>query len=184
MDAFARFGQSIIVHGRTTFRVELLEALSRDERGPTTLPGVGLSLWRGSGHWQVATRLYGTFSLEASGSKKAALEILAGADGCLAYELFEKDFWTPYGAACAGVQFVEFAGRIHPDAPSPVRAHDVNFAPSLRLGVRLFRYHAFDLDLFTQAYLPLSNAKDIDGILLPANGLYTPSVMGGLAVGF
>ena len=114
----------------------------------------------------------------------AALEVLAGVDGCLVHELYDKEFWTPYGAACAGVQYFQFVGREHTGAPTAARAHDVGIAPALRLGARFFRWHSFGFDLFAEGYLPVSAAQDIDGVLLSSKGLYTPSVQIGLGIGF
>jgi hypothetical protein len=184
LNALQRFGQAVLLRGRSSFRFELFDAVSRDERGPTTLPGIGFHLARGSGNWQIALRLYGAYSFDRGEHGDAALEVLAGADGCLVYELYDKEFWTPYGGACAGVQYFQFVGREHAGAPTAARAHDVGIAPALRLGARFFRWHSFDLDLFAEGYLPLSPAQDIDGVLLSSKGLYAPSVQVGLGIGF
>jgi hypothetical protein len=184
LNALQRFGRSILVRGRFTFRVELFETISRDEEGPATLPGIGLTLARGSGHWQVFARTYAAASFQQPEGTSAALQTMAGLDVGITYEFIEKGFWSPYASVAGGVQMMRFVGRNHPNAPSLADVIDAGAAASMRGGVRFFRWHNFDLDLFAQGYLPISAAKDIDGVLLPPKGIYAPSLQIGVGVGF
>ncbi len=183
LSAVQRFGQSIIVRGRFIFRMELFETISAGEQrghgaraGPRpdarlgSLAGPRQVLWRGS-----PTSVTGT---------DRALQAMAGVDGGLTYELFDKAVWSPYVSGCAGVSFVRYIGREQAQSAQVSHLNDIGATLSARVGVRFFRWYNFDLDLFAQGYLPLYITKDVDGALFSEAGLYTPSLQIGLGVGF
>jgi hypothetical protein len=185
LDAVQRFGQAIIIHGRTAYRLESFEAVSRSGTGIVTIPGLALGVTRGSGNLQVLGRLYGGGAPGDTAGTDQALQVMAGLDAGLTFELFDnKAMWTPYVSGCAGVQFVRYAGREHAADTFLTYVDDIGATLSARLGVRFFRGYDFDLDLFAQAYVPLFVTKDVDNGFFGAAGLYTPSVQLGLGVGF
>jgi hypothetical protein len=184
MDALQRFGQIILVRGHLTFRLELFGALSRSGTGAVSVPGIALGVTRGSGHWQVLGRLYGGGVPGSTPGAEQALQVLAGVDGGITYELFDKASWTPYVSGCAGVQFFRYAGREKATDTNLTYVNDAVPTLSARVGARFFRWYSFDLDLFAQGYVPLSLTKDVDSGFFGGPGLYTPSLQLGLGVGF
>ena len=184
LNALQRLGLSILVRGRFMFRMELFEAISRSGTGPVAVPGLALGLTRGSGSLQVLGRLYGAGTPGSTPGTDQALQALAGVDGGLTYELFDKASWSPYVSGCAGVQFVRYAGREHAKDTTLTYVNDVGATLSARVGARFFRWYSFDLDLFAQGYVPLFVTKDVDSGFFGGTGLYTPSVQLGLGVGF
>lgn len=179
-----RLGHSVGVHGRFAFRVEIFEALSRGGTNAVFAPGAAIGLTRGSGHWQVLGRAYFGGSPGAIPGTDRALQVITGLDGGLSFEVLEKAFASPYVAACAGAQFLRFGGREQANGARVDHVNHLGVTASLRLGVRMFRWHTFDLDVFTQGYLPLFITRDADGALFSDGGLYTPSVQAGIGVGF
>jgi hypothetical protein len=185
LNALQRFGQAILVHGRTRFRLELFDAVSRSGTGPVTVPGLALGVTRGSGNLQVLGRLYGGGVPGETAGTDQALQAMAGVDGGITVELFpNKANWSPYVSGCGGVQFVRYAGHEHAGDASLTYVNDVGATLSARVGVRFFRGYDFDLDIFTQGYVPLFVTKDVDSGFFGGAGLYTPSVQVGLGVGF
>lgn len=183
-DKLQRLGHSIGVRGRTTFRMELFEAVSRAETNAVFSPGVAFGVTRGSGYWQVLGRGYlGGWPASAPRTERA-LQAIAGADGGLTFEPLEKAFASPYVSACLGVQYLRFVGREQPMDTRVAFVNHLGLSASARLGVRFFRWNHFDLDLFAQGYLPFFVTKDVDGSLFGEGGLYTPSLQLGLGVGF
>jgi hypothetical protein len=184
MDALQRFGQMILVRGRLAFRLEVFEAISRSGTGPVTVPGIALGVTRGSGHLQVLGRMYGGGAPGSTPGTDQALQVLAGIDGGLTYEIFDKASWSPYVSACAGAQFVRYVGREKATDTALTHVNDVGATLSARLGARFFRWYTFDLDLFAQGYVPLFLTKDVDSGFFGGKGLYTPGLQLGLGVGF
>lgn len=179
-----RLGRSIGVQGRSSFRMEFFEAISRAGTNAVFSPGVALGLTRGSGHWQVLGRAYlGGWPAGVPRTDRA-LQVITGADGGLTFELLEKAFASPYLSACLGVQYLRFVGREQPMDKRAAFVNHLGVSASVRLGARFFRWNRFDLDLFAQGYLPFFVTKDVDGSLFGEKGLYTPSVQLGLGVGF
>jgi hypothetical protein len=184
LSAVQRFGQSIVVRGRFIFRMELFETISRGGNNVVTVPGMALGLTRGWDHWQVLGRFYGGGSPTSVTGTDRALQAMAGVDGGLTYELFDKALWSPYVSGCAGVSFVRYIGREQAQSARISHVNDIGATLSARAGARFFRWYNFDLDLFAQGYLPLYVTKDVDGALFSEAGLYTPSLQIGLGVGF
>ncbi len=180
-DAMQRFAHSVLKNGVFKLRVELFEAVSNGGSAPAFGSGAAVAVTRGSGHWQVLARMYGGGALPPNRGRAPVLEVMAGADAGLTYELWERDLWSPYVSGCAGVSFVRYAARDQGGAFAA--AQHVGAALSLRGGVRLLRASRFDLDLFAQAYLPLFLTSDDDGSLF-TKPIYTPTVQLGIGVGF
>lgn len=179
-----RLGHSIGVRGRSSFRLELFEAISRGGTNAVFSPGLAFGMTRGSGHWQVLGRAYlGGFPAAVPRTDRT-LQVITGADGGLTFELLEKAFASPYLSACLGVQYLRYAGRERPTDKRVEIVNDLGLSVSARLGVRFFRWNHFDLDVFAQGYLPLFLTRDVDGALFGEKGLYTPSLQLGLGVGF
>jgi hypothetical protein len=178
-----RLGHSVGVAGRWQFRFEIFEALTRAPNA-TTAPGLAFGITRGSGNWQVLGRLYGGGLPGGVEGMNRQLQIFTGADAGLTYEFLEKDFASPYVSACLGAQFLRFSGHKTAKAENLVYQSRLGLTASARAGVRFFRWHSFDLDLFVQGYLPLFLTRDPDGLLFSDAGIYTPSLQAGLGVGF
>jgi hypothetical protein len=182
--AVQRLGLSLGVRARTNIRLELFEVTARGGTNTVFAPGMALGMTRGSGNWQVLGRLYfGSWPAAVPGTDRA-LQAIAGIDGGLTYEFLEKDFWSPYVSACLGGQFLRYGGRELATDTKLAHVNHLGLAASARAGVRFFRWHGFDLDVFAQGYLPLFVTRDADGALFGDQGLYTPSVQLGLGVGF
>lgn len=181
--ALQRLGHSIGVAGRWQVRLEIFETLSRAPN-PVFTPGLAVGATRGSGHWQVMGRVYGGGLPASVAGMDRMLQIHAGVDAGLTYEFLEKAFASPYVSACLGAQFLRFAGRQKSTDDHLLYQGRLGLTTSARAGVRFFRWHAFDLDLFVQGYLPLFLTRDPDGLLFSDAGLYTPSLQAGLGVGF
>jgi hypothetical protein len=182
--AVQRLGHSIGVRGKTTFRLELFEAISRGGDKAVYAPGLALGITRGSGNWQVLGRLYGGSWPVRTPGTEPALQLVTGADGGLTFELLEKAFASPYVSACLGVQFLRFVGREHVGDAKLAGVNHLGLAGSIRAGVRVLRWTSFDLDLFAQGYLPLFVTRDADGALFGDKGVYTPVLQLGIGVGF
>jgi hypothetical protein len=178
-----RLGHSIGVAGRWQFRLEIFETISRAPNAVFT-PGLAVGATRGSGNWQVLGRLYGGGLPASVEGTSRMLQLDVGADVGLTYELFEKAFASPYLSGCLGGQFLRFAGRQKATDKSLLYQGRLGLTASARAGVRFFRWHAFDLDVFVQGYLPLFLTRDPDGLLFSDAGLYTPSLQAGVGVGF
>ena len=179
-----RLGHSIGVRGRTSFRLELFEAISRAGTNAVFSPGLAFGVTRGSGSWQVLGRAYLGGWPAAVPRVERALQVITGADGGLTFELLEKAFASPYLSACLGVQYLRYAGREQPKDTRATFVNHLGLTVSARLGARFFRWNHFDLDPFAQGYLPLFITRDADGRLFGEDGLYTPSLQLGLGVGF
>jgi len=184
LDALQRFGHAILVRGRLAFRLELFEAVSRGGTNVVSAPGLALGVTRGSGHWQVIGRAYGGGTPGSAPGLDRALQVFAGIDGGVAYELFDRDAWSPYVAALGGVELVRYVGRVQASDTGLTPVTDIGATLSARLGARFFRTSNFDLDLFAQGYLPLFVTKDVDSGFFGTSGLYTPTLQIGLGVGF
>jgi hypothetical protein len=184
LNELQRLGRSITVWGRWMFRVELFEMATAGGTNAVFTPGVGLMMTRGYENWQVFGRLYAGGKPDATPGPLRDLPFAAGFDGGLSYELWDKSFASPYVSTGLGVQYLYFSGPDGAHKKQAAYASLAGVALSVRLGVRFFRWHAFDLDLFAQGYLPVSTATDVDGVLFGDAGGYTPSVQAGLGVGF
>jgi hypothetical protein len=179
-----RLGHSVTVWGRWMFRAEVFELAAAGGNSGVFAPGLGLMMTRGAANWQVFARLYGAGKPLASAGSARDLPFAAGFDGGLTYEFFDKSFASPYLSTGLGVQYLRFTGPDSVNKTQSAYASLAGVALSVRAGVRFFRWHSFDVDLFAQGYLPVSTATDIDGVLFGESGGYTPSVQVGLGVGF
>jgi hypothetical protein len=172
---------SILRRGHNRYRLELFQLVARSGAGAVSIPGGGLSFTRGADHWQVFGRLYFGGS-PGTAVEGRLLKICAGGDAGLTYELSARANTSLYFSAAAGVQLLDFEGRLDPGDPDSLdTVIRVGATLSGRVGVRLFRANNFDLDLFAMGYLPLFNTRDPDSALMDS---YTPSLLLGLGVGF
>lgn len=172
---------SILRRGHNRYRLELFQVVARSGAGAVSVPGGALSFTRGADHWQVFGRLYfgGTPGEAVEGR---LLKIFAGGDAGLTFELSARANTSLYFSAGAGVQLLDFEGRLDPGDPDSLETViRVGATLSGRAGVRLFRANDFDLDLFAIGYLPLFKTADPDSTLMDS---YTPSLLLGLGVGF
>jgi hypothetical protein len=179
-----RLGHSIGVRGRNTWRFEVFEAMSRGGSNVVFATGGAFAVTRGADHWQVLARLYLAGWPGRPAGMDRVLQVMTGADAGLAYEFLPRASWSPYLGACAGLQYLRYAGREGPTDATLSYINQFGVTVGARAGVRFFRFHDFDLDLFAQGYLPLFLTKDQDGALYGEKGLYTPALQMGLGVGF
>lgn len=179
-----RMGLSIGRRGRTAWRVEMFEVVSRAPHAVFATGGA-LGMSRGSGHWQLLARAYAAGSADRARGEDRALRALAGAEVGLAWESHEREDWTFYAGLSLGLQYLRFEGRIGPADGGRLEAiNEVTGALGARLGFRFLRTRGFDLDLFVLGHLPVTATHDEDVPLWGDSGLYTPSLQLGLGVGF
>ncbi|HOX47431.1 MAG TPA: hypothetical protein PK668_27805 [Myxococcota bacterium] len=185
LSAVERLSRSIGQGGRNTWRVEMFEVLTRSP-GLAFATGGAIGMTRGSGHWQILARAYGAGSAERARGETRVLRGLAGADVGLAWESHAREDWTFYAGVSLGLQFLRFEGLLEQGAgeTSMESVNQVTGALGLRVGMRFFRTHDFDCDVFAMGYLPVTATDDKDVLLWGEGGLYTPSLQLGLGVGF
>ncbi len=185
LSAVERMGHSIGQAGRTAWRLELFEVVTRAP-GAAFATGGAFGVTRGSGHWQILARAYGAGGAERPRGDGRVLRGLAGADVGLAWESHAREDWTFYAGLSLGLQFLRFEGRLEDGSgePSLEAVNQVTGALGLRVGMRFFRTHDFDCDVFAMGYLPVTATNDKDVPLWGEGGLYTPSLQLGLGVGF
>ncbi|MBN2495457.1 MAG: hypothetical protein JXR96_12755 [Deltaproteobacteria bacterium] len=180
-----RASHSIIVQGTNTYRFELFQTVGRGGHGAVFAPGAAFSMARGSGHWQVIARIHAAGWHDSLRGDEQVLRAAAGADGQVAYELSALSAASFYASAGLGLQYQRYEGLLNPaddDSRDVVNCFLVGLVA--RVGVRFFRYHDFDCDLFAAGFIPFHPAKDVDSLLFGESGLYTPSLQVGLGVGF
>jgi hypothetical protein len=182
LSALQRAARSVLRRGHTFLRLELYQTIAGSDQGASFAPGGAVSLARCGEQLQVFARLYLAGLPGGIGGSDRALRIQTGGEGGVGYELSARSSASFYVALAAGVQYLRYEGRARPAEPGSLEIADkLGFAFSGRLGVRLFRTHDFDLDLFAHAYLPLFRTSDPDAEILDR---YTPSLQLGVGVGF
>jgi len=135
----------------------------------------------GASHWRVYSRIY-VAGNPSDTVDRVLLKLSLGGDVGLTYELSTQSTQSFYISSGFGAQLLAYKGRLDPkNAGSEESAYRLGATFSLRVGYRLFRASNFDLDLFTQGYLPLFMTRDPDSSLVDA---YTPSFVAGVGVGF
>lgn len=183
LSAMERAKHNVLVRGANTWRFELFESAYRTGAGASFAPGGAFGVTRGAGHWQVLLRVFFLGRPGAPEGEKPAVQIAAGADAGLTYELSALASATPYLSIGLGLQYMRFQGRV---ASIGGAVDEVDaFAPHGfgRIGVRLLRYCDFDLDLYLAGYLPMMASRETDRALF-ADGRWTPSAQMGIGVGF
>ncbi|MCK5800779.1 MAG: hypothetical protein KAI47_26510 [Deltaproteobacteria bacterium] len=172
---------SILKRGHNRYRVELFQILTTNGDEALGLPGAAFAISRGSKHWRVFSRIYFGGDPQKAVARKL-LKACLGADVGLTYEFSARDTGSFYLSAGFGAQLLYYEGRLTPKDPSSqTSAHKLGATFSLRVGYRLFRASDFDIDLFSQGYLPLFLTRDPDSTLINS---YTPSFVAGVGVGF
>lgn len=182
--AFQRFGESIR-KGHNLWRVEAFQVIANGDGNVAQAPGLAVAMTRGSGHWQVAARIYGGGWPASAALGRNELRAMTGFDAGLTWEASEKASTTFYGSGGAGLQYLRFEG-LFDRGGTPTRDHvdQVGLALWLRAGVRFFRWNDFDLDIWAAGYLPCFKTADPDSDLFGGKGAYTPMAQIGLGVGF
>lgn len=178
---FERAMRSVLVRGHNRYRLEIFEVMARSGQGPAFASAAAVSLTRGSAHWRVFARVFGGGAVDGTPREGQVLRALVGGEVGLSYELFLREQWSPYLSASFGGQLLHFEGyAVATDAETETNTDRGGFF-SLRAGVRFFRAHDFDLDVFVAGTLPFFVTQDPDS-LLP--GAYSPQLQLGIGVGF
>jgi hypothetical protein len=182
--AFQRFGESI-KRGHNLWRVEVFQSLANGDGNLAQAPGLAVAMTRGSGHWQVGARVYGGGWPAAGMLGRRDLRAMMGFDAGLTWEASEKGAATFYSSAGAGLQYLRFEGLLE-SGGQRFKDHvdQVGLALWLRAGVRVFRWHDYDLDVWAAGYLPCFKTNDPDSELFGGKGAYTPMAQMGIGVGF
>ncbi|MBW2731375.1 MAG: hypothetical protein JRH20_03220 [Deltaproteobacteria bacterium] len=173
--------RSVLVRGHTRFRFEIFEVLARSGAGASFASAAGFSLTRGSERWRVFARVFGGGAVDGTPREGQVLRVVAGGEAGLTYEFFLRETWSPYLSASLGGQLLHFEGYASSGAGDVETNTDRGAFFGLRAGVRLFRAHDFDFDVFVAASVPFFLTQDPDS-LLP--GAYTPQMQVGVGVGF
>jgi hypothetical protein len=178
----ARLSHDIVVTGHNIFRLEIIETVTRGEKGATFAPGGAFAFSRGSRHVRVFGRVAG-FGLPGDvRNDEIRLQFGLGVDAGLTYEFSETAPASFYLSTGAGFGFQRFEGSIDGRRHT---ANNVMVQVLLRAGVRVLRLNDFDLDLFVTGYLPLHPVGDPDSPLFGDNQkTWTPSLQCGIGVGF
>lgn len=183
MSLVQRATRSILQQGHTYLRLELFQMLGRSDNGPVFLPGFGIALTRGSGHWLASARAYTAISTEGVTGTTKTLRLAAGLDGGLTWEASATAPTTFYAHAGIGLQLLRYTGRGVDQGPVGSITKLGAVAES-RLGVRFLRHTDTDVDIFLAGYVPMFKTHDVDNPLFGEDGLYTPSLQIGVGVGF
>jgi hypothetical protein len=184
LSAIERASHAMVVQGVNVWRFELYEAAYRTGSGAAFVPGGAFGVTRGAGNWHVFGRLYFSGWPNEPSAARPILEVAAGADVGIGYELFARSNVTPYLSFGLGLQYLRFERRAA-EIGGEVDTID-EFAPHAfgRVGVRMFRLFDFDFDLFVAGYLPMKATKSEDSYVFPEEGRYTMSAQMGVGVGF
>jgi hypothetical protein len=184
LSAMERASHAMAVQGVNIWRFELFEAMYRTGSGTAFAPGGAFGVTRGAGHWQVLGRLYLAGWPNDPGDHRPILEVAAGADVGITYELSAMANATGYFSFGLGLQYMRFEGRA--DALGGAIDTLDEFAPHAfgRVGVRMFRLYDFDFDVFAAGYLPMKATKQDGSYVFPEEGRYTMSAQLGVGVGF
>jgi hypothetical protein len=182
LSAIQRAAHSVLRRGHTFVRLELFQTIAGSDRGASFAPGGAITLARGADHFQVFARAYLAGLPGGVGPDQRALRIQTGGEGGVAYEVSARSSASFYFALAAGLQYLRYEGQASPtDRGSLEIADKLGFALSGRVGVRLFRIHNFDCDLFAEGFLPFFKTSDPDAQIVDR---YTPSLQLGIGVGF
>jgi hypothetical protein len=184
LSAIERASHAMAVQGVNIWRFELFEAMYRTGSGAAFAPGGAFGVTRGAASWQVLGRLYLAGWPTEPADDRPILEVVAGADVGISYELSATANATGYFSFGLGLQFMRFERRVD-ELGGDVDTLD-RFGPHAfgRIGVRLFRFYDFDFDIFAAGYLPMMATKQEGSLVFPEEGRYTMSAQVGVGVGF
>jgi hypothetical protein len=184
LSAMERASHAMAVQGVNIWRFELFEAMYRTGSGTAFAPGGAFGVTRGAGHWQVLGRLYLAGWPNDPADDRPILEVAAGADVGITYELSATANATGYFSFGLGLQYMRFEGRTA-ELGGAIDTLD-EFAPHAfgRVGIRLFRIYDFDFDIFAAGYLPMKATRQDGSTVFPEQGRYTMSAQLGVGVGF
>ena len=183
LSATQRAVRGVLVNGYNSFNIELVQGFARTGQGASTAFGGAVGVSRGSGHWRVMGRLYGMGNPEPRPGGRPTLQLGAGADLGVIFEVSEKANTTFYMAAGLGLQYLRFEGEV--EGTSFVDNVGALLPVGMaRVGLRLFRCYDFGFDVFAAGHLPMMATKETDSELFGDDGRFTPSFQLGVGLSF
>lgn len=173
-----RSALNLLKRGHNRYRLAGIEVLAATGENPAFASGGAFEVTRGIDHVQVLARLWAAGTPTVASAGQRVVRFLTGFDIGFLYETSARGTATFYLGPGLGVVTLEVQGAGDYGVQSALK---VDAAFSGRFGVRFFRQHNFDFDLFAIGYLPLTNAQDVDSELPKS---YTPFLQVGLGAGF